>query len=84
MGSALQQVQTVLQHVLDIVEDDEKNREAACGKLEAEFRNVPPIAATMAVVDLRRLSAVAKQTTKREKALYTFEKVVKTGISAAV
>ena len=70
MGPTLQQLQSVLQHVLKAVNDDSNNIGDAFAMMEGEIRIVVMIADAMAAaVTVWRLCTVVEQTAKQEKAL---------------
>ena len=86
LGPALQQFKVVLQKVLSAVEADRSaNRHTECAKLETELSHASLLAdAVAAAATVGKMSAVAEQTAKREKALQALSEKVKTDIAATV
>ena len=86
LGPALQQFKTILQKVLGAVESDRQaKRRTACADLESEISHASLLADAMAAAaTVGKMSAVAEQTSKREKALRALSEKVTTDIAATV
>ena len=86
LGPALQHFKAILQKVLGAVEADRNaNRHTECAKLESEISHASLLSDAVAVgATVGKMSAVAEQTTKREKALHALSEKVTTEIAATV
>ena len=86
LGPALQQFKTILQRVLGAVEADRRaQRHTACAELESDISHASLLAdAVAAAATVGKMSAVAEQTSKREKALRALSEKVTTDIAATV
>ena len=86
LGPALKQFKEIWQKVLGAVEADQNaNRHTECAKLESKISHASLLAdAVAAAATVEKMSAVAEQTAKREKALRALSEKVTTEIAVTV